>query len=348
MVSPINLSLHDFRSDDLRRALERIEGVPLMVTGDVILDRYIWGNVNRISPEAPVPIVEVKKTEDRLGGACNVARNLRRLGAKVVMCGLVGDDDQGQSVRDMLEADGVDISGLMIDAQRPTALKTRVIAHHQQVVRIDREKPENNNVELNNRFAALVQKKITEVRGVILSDYGKGTISPQLLAMLEDSRGQGKLSLRSCPLVVDPHPANYWNYQGMSLAKPNRKEAELATGVSITDKASAIVAADMLIRRWRADMSMITLGEDGLVIAFADGSAPIFLETVAQQVFDVSGAGDTVTAVFTAAIATGTDIRTSGMLANMSAGQVVSKVGTVSVDRAELLQSIAEVGSAPK
>ncbi len=327
----------------LQDTLEKMRGIPVLVIGDLILDRYIWGSVSRISPEAPVPVLEVRSTEDRLGGGGNVARNLRSLGAKVSIYGLVGKDDESQQVRKLLTDEGANCEGVFEFQGMPTIVKTRVVAGQQQIVRIDRELFDREH----GAPAKSMLKKLVELmkknRAVIVSDYGKGVVTPQVMQALEEFRESGEFSLKSRPLVVDPHPSNYGIYSGMTVAKPNRKEAEIASGVKIRDRDSAIKAAEVLLRLWKAEIMLISLGEGGLVIAFADGTEPIHLETRAQQVFDVSGAGDTVTAVFTLALAAGAVPRVAGDLANIAAGIVVSEVGTVAVDPKKLRQEVEKL-----
>jgi D-beta-D-heptose 7-phosphate kinase/D-beta-D-heptose 1-phosphate adenosyltransferase len=324
---------------ELLAVLEKIRGISVLVVGDLILDRYIWGSVDRISPEAPVPVVLVKRTEDRLGGAGNVCRNLRRLGVKVGICGFIGDDPEGQQVLALLEADGVARDGVIADRARPTCLKTRVIAQRQQVVRVDREVPPAAASALQEGFAAVVDAHLDASDAVILSDYAKGVVEPPLMRVLQAACKSGRLSLGKRPLVVDPRTTSY-DYGTVSIAKPNRKEAEAATGIKIVDRDTALQAARALLKKWNAGMMVITLGEDGLVIATAGSSEGIFRETVARQVFDVSGAGDTVTAVLTAAIAAGASPSVAGDLANIAAGIVVSEVGTVAVDPDKLRAEI--------
>lgn len=324
----------------LLSALESIVDTEIAVVGDIMLDRYIFGSVDRISPEAPVPVVHVKKVEDRLGGAGNVVRNLCNLGAKVSLFGIVGHDPEGERVKVILDKHKVDTTGLLVDGDRPTTLKTRVIAQRQQVVRIDREEVKKeqtaSSTKLNERLANLVRDSISRARAVIVSDYGKGAISDVLLTRLEEARQSGKIGIGKVPLVVDPHPTHYSIYKGMSVGKPNRREAEIASGIAIDGRESATSAAHVLLKRWNAEMMLVSLGESGLVIAQASGAPDIFLETVAQEVSDVSGAGDTVTAVFAAALAAGNEPSVAGELANLAAGVVVSEVGTVPVDIAKL------------
>ena len=329
--------------EELVGALERLAGAKVLVIGDIILDRYVWGNVSRISPEAPVPVVEVARIEDRLGGASNVARNIRSLGAGCSLCGFVGDDEEGAVVLGLLEREGIGHDGVIADRTRPTCLKTRVIAQRQQIVRIDRESKVVQAVALREGFAAAVESQLGGVGAVIISDYGKGAVSEPVLRKLETAREQGTIALTTRPLVVDPHPANYDIYRGMSVVKPNRREAELATGLTIVDKKSALAAANALVKRWNVDIAMITLGEDGLLLYSRESGDGTFLGTTAREVFDVSGAGDTVTAVFATAAAAGVELRVAGDLANIAAGLVVSEVGTVAVDPVRLRAEISRV-----
>lgn len=325
---------------ELLAVLQKVQGVSVLVVGDIILDRYIWGGVNRISPEAPVPVVNVKRVEDRLGGAGNAVNNLLRMGANVSLCGVIGDDQEGKKVLELLQEDEVNREGIMIDRGSPTSLKTRVIAQSQQVVRIDREDPSDKGVALREGLAALVDEQINSVQAVIISDYGKGTISDSIMTRISAARQAKRLGLKVRPVIVDPHPRNFDIYQGITIAKPNRKEAEAACGAEIADHDSAIVACRQLMERWEAEMMMITLGEDGLVIVTPEDSDGICLETVAQEVFDVSGAGDTVTAVVTLALAVGAPPVVAGDLANIAAGIVVSEVGTVPIEFEQLKQAV--------
>jgi rfaE bifunctional protein kinase chain/domain len=330
--------------EELTAALDRVAGTPILVVGDLILDRYIWGKVERISPEAPVPIVEVVKTDDRAGGAGNVVANLVAIGAKPSVCGLVGDDEDGARLIELFKDAGADCSGVVVDKGYPTVLKTRVIAHTQQIVRIDREQRSAASAELLERMASSLNSRIDASSAVVMSDYGKGTVSSDVLAVLHAAAAAKRLGLSSRPLFVDPHPRNYEAYRAMSVAKPNRKEAEIASGVSITSVSDAFRAADILMKKWNSEMMVVTLGEDGMIVQPADGAPGIHLETTAQEVFDVSGAGDTVTAVFCSALATGSSPTIAGVLANIAAGIVVSEVGTVPVDIKRLRQHIANWG----
>jgi rfaE bifunctional protein kinase chain/domain len=310
--------------------LERMQNIEILVVGDLILDRYVWGTVDRISPEAPVPVVRVRKIEDRSGGAGNVVDNLVNLGCRVRVTGFIGDDPEGKIISGIFDSQRVNREGIIKVEGRPTSLKTRVIAQRQQIVRIDREETDSPGVALTEGLAAMVEAQIQTSQGIIVSDYGKGSIGSAVLKKLSEAKRSGKLSLKKCPLVLDPHPSNYSHYSGFNVAKPNKKEAEAASGITIKDLQSAEAAALEIQKRWDTDLLLITMGEDGVLISPREGK-PTHLKTRALEVFDVSGAGDTVTAVFTAAIAAGADIVLAGHMANLAAGVVVAEVGTVPI-----------------
>lgn len=325
---------------ELLETLDKMAGVPILVVGDILLDRYTWGRVDRISPEAPVPVVQVVRMEDRLGGAGNVVRNLVNIGIKVSIAGLIGDDADGRIAMELFKEAGADASGVVVDPNRPTVLKSRVIAATQQVVRVDREVLDVARPEISKKLTQLVDERIEGAQAVILSDYGKSAVSVDVLQALTAAYEQGRLGLNSRQLFVDPHPRNYERYQGMSVAKPNRKEAEAASGRSIKGIEDAFDAAGILLKKWGAEIMVITLGEGGMVVRRADSSDGLHLETMAREVFDVSGAGDTVTAVFTAALAVGAGPVNAGILANIAAGIVVSEVGTAAIKIDKLREQV--------
>ncbi len=325
---------------ELLETLDKIAGAPILVMGDLLLDRYTWGKVERISPEAPVPVVQVVKMEDRLGGAGNVVRNLVNLGVKVSVVGLIGDDFDGRVMLDLFEQAGADYSGVVVDKSRPTVLKSRVIAATQQVVRVDREILDTATPEISKNLSSLVKDKMAKANAVILSDYGKSAVTVDVINTLTEAYESGELGLKSKPLFVDPHPRNYDRYRRMSVAKPNRKEAEVASGRSIKSIEDAFEAAGILIKKWGSEILVITLGEGGMVVRRADSSDGLHLETMAREVFDVSGAGDTVTAVYTAALAVGAGPVNAGILANIAAGIVVSEVGTAAIKIDKLREQV--------
>ncbi|MDZ4786464.1 MAG: PfkB family carbohydrate kinase [bacterium] len=328
--------------EELLSALDKISGISVLVVGDLILDRYIWGAVDRISPEAPVPIVNVMRTEDRSGGAGNVVNNLVNLGVRVQISGFIGDDTEGKILSSIFDSQKVNREGIIKLESRPTSLKTRVIAQRQQIVRIDREQTSSPGNALCEGLAAVVTAQLDSVNAVIVSDYGKGSISEPVLMKLSNARKNGILNISKKPLVLDPHPKNYSIYNGFSVVKPNRKEAEAASGITISNEVTAIKAADIIRKKWNVDLVIITMGEDGLLLSPASGKS-VLLETEALEVFDVSGAGDTVTAVYTAAVASGSSTEIAGHLANLAAGVVVAEVGTVPITLEGLKNHIVKV-----
>jgi rfaE bifunctional protein kinase chain/domain len=330
---------------DLLAAFRAIKTTPVLVVGDIILDRYIWGDVERVSAEAPVPVLEISRTQDRLGGAANVAMNLANLGAAVSLAGFLGKDTEAAIVRGLCESAAILTDGVVVDRNRPTTFKTRVIGRTQQLVRIDREERFLGEESVRGELASVIENKIEKAKCIILSDYAKGVVGKDILAKFQTAKEQGKLSLKDRPVMVDPHPANYELYKGMALAKPNRKEAERGSGVKITDVKSAVQAGKILLKRWDAEILVISLSEDGLVIVGAGAEDGIHIPTHAKEIFDVSGAGDTVTALFAAAIAVGATPLVAGTLANLGAGVVVSEVGTMPITAKQLEREINRIGA---
>ncbi len=327
---------------ELRPIVERFVGAPVLVVGDVFLDHYIWGKVSRVSPEAPVVIVNVTSEDRRLGGAGNVARNLSQLGAKVVMCGRVGDDDNGKNVLQLLRDIGAETEGVVRDRTQGTILKTRVIAHQQQVVRIDHETLKPLQGESAQELSGAMAARFAAVKGVIVSDYGKGTICEEVYRPIREGAQQGVLGFGRAPVLVDPKSPNFSLYSHASIIKPNRSEAAEASGMAIPDRDAAVIAGRRLVERWGSNMVLITLGEQGMVMVSADpNEAPIAVDTVAQDVYDVSGAGDTVSAVFLLALAVGATPYQAAVLSNIAAGVVVAEVGTVAIRREQLLERIS-------
>lgn len=326
------------------QAIAKFKDMHLLVVGDVILDRYVWGGADRISPEAPVPIVNVKRVEDRAGGAGNVVHNLVNIGVNVSLCGFIGEDDEGQSLAHGFDKIGVNRDGIIVTAERPTSLKTRVIAQAQQVVRIDREDINPPSDAACEGLAAVIESKLDQVDAIIVSDYGKGCITEPVLRVLSEAHRSGKISISKKPMMLDPRPFNFQFYDNYSfnVVTPNRKEAEHATGIAITNEQSAIKAAQILEKKWNTDLAIITLGEDGMLLYPKDGKS-ILLETKALEVYDVSGAGDTVASVFTAALATGVGHVAAGEIANLAAGVVVGEVGTVPIQLNQLIERINSV-----
>jgi D-beta-D-heptose 7-phosphate kinase/D-beta-D-heptose 1-phosphate adenosyltransferase len=310
--------------------VRRFASVRVLVVGDVMLDRFVWGRVERISPEAPVPVVHVTRDDARPGGAGNVVSNVRALGGRAAFAGIVGDDAAGKMLRRMMDELGVSTDGLVVDRHRPTIEKTRIIAHHQQVVRLDREDPPGES----GRAAARVRDHVLAARRradvIVVSDYNKGVVGAELLDALAAAH-------RAEPFrwVVDPKRANFGHYKRVSLVKPNREEAAAASGVEIRDRASLRRAGAALLAHWDAEAVLISRGEGGMALFKRDGAVAEF-PTVAREVFDVTGAGDTVVATCALALGAGGSLEEATVLANQAAGVVVGKIGTASATAAEV------------
>jgi D-beta-D-heptose 7-phosphate kinase/D-beta-D-heptose 1-phosphate adenosyltransferase len=308
----------------------------VLVVGDLMLDEYIWGRVSRISPEAPVPVVQVTGETYYPGGAANVARNLREFTPHVAVMGLAGTGTHGGRLVRLLDEAGIDTSTILRNAS-PTTVKTRIVARNQQVVRVDRESKEPLSAELTASAIAHLDRLMPEVDAVVVADYGKGFVTQPLADhIVHAARRHGKI------LTVDPHPHTSIAWQGATAIKPNRTEAFLAAGLPPSDPVlpvtsdSALLEAGRRLRRlWDAHSLLITLGEHGMLLLEGD-AAPYHTPTCAKDIFDVSGAGDTAIAVLTLALAAGATPAEAAQLANRASGIVVGKLGTATVTLAEL------------
>jgi D-beta-D-heptose 7-phosphate kinase/D-beta-D-heptose 1-phosphate adenosyltransferase len=320
----------------LSRTVAAVAGRRLVVLGDCMIDRYLWGRVERISPEAPVPVVEVDRESTALGGAANVAVNLRALGAEAVLVGVAGDDADGERLIDACRERGVDASGVVRDPHRPTTVKTRIIAHSQQVVRADREVRDDIAGAALEALRAVLEREIGRCDGLVVSDYGKGVITAASLeAALPAARRKG------VAVSVDPKESHIDAYQGVSILTPNQLEAGYVQGRRIVDEASLMDVGWGLQKRLDAAAVLVTRGADGMSL-FEKGGRYTHLPTVAREVFDVTGAGDTVVSVVAASLAAGADFVTSCLLANHAAGVVIREVGTATCSPAALLASLRE------
>jgi D-beta-D-heptose 7-phosphate kinase/D-beta-D-heptose 1-phosphate adenosyltransferase len=318
------------------KMISKFPKVRILVVGDIMLDRFIWGNVSRISPEAPVPVVVVEKETLLLGGAANVVNNIYSLGGKVALCGVVGEDEMGQKITKRLDEMGIDRRGIFIDQERQTTVKTRIIAHHQQLVRIDRETSDHLKPSLFRNLSEYFKRNIKHFDGLILSDYGKGLLTKKLIReIIEGARGAKKY------VMVDPKTKYFFFYKGATAVTPNTAEASLASRISITDEMSLRRAGENLLRRLKCKALVITRGEDGMAI-FEPHQKPHLVPTEAKEVYDVTGAGDTVIGTMALAIGTGATIRMAAELANYAAGIVVGKVGTATIHKEELVRVIKE------
>ena len=312
----------------------------ILVVGDVMLDQFIWGNVARISPEAPVPVVDFEQESFMPGGAANVARNLTALQVRTELVGVVGQDHAAEELKRLLLTHRIGCKGLIAHAARRTSLKTRIVAHKQQVVRIDRETRDGLNGSVTQRLAASLQAMLPGCAAVIVGDYGKGVVTQSLLEELKRL-----CRPRGVWLSLDPKPVHHLNLAGFSLITPNRNETfELANLPDETRNANPLADANLtraaarLLSELRPALLLITLGELGMLLCQRD-QPPIHIPTLAQEVFDVSGAGDTVIASFTLAIAAGASPLEAAVISNHAAGIVVGKVGTATVASDELIAS---------
>jgi rfaE bifunctional protein kinase chain/domain len=318
------------------KLVEQFKKTTLLVVGDIMIDEFIWGTVSRISPEAPVPVVAVMRENLLLGGAANVVHNVHSLGGRVLLAGLIGDDRMGEKIKKLLAERRIDSTGLVVQAGRPTTVKTRVIAHSQQVVRFDRESREPISAQSQGDLLRYLDKNWGEVDGIIVSDYGKGLIaSPLMKFIMQRKRADGKL------VAVDPKMNNFNLYVGATIVTPNRQEAEAAAGKEITDEASLMEVGRALLERFASQAILITRGEEGMVLFEREGDV-INVPTVAKEVYDVTGAGDTVISALTLALASGIDPPAAAVVANYAAGIVVGKVGTATVTPEELKTAISE------
>ena len=309
----------------------------VVIVGDLIVDRYISGEVTRISPEAPIPVLAARSSELRLGGAGNVAANLRAMEAEVTMVGVVGDDGHGVLLREMFEADGIGTGGVIVDASRPTIEKTRMMSGVQQMIRVDWEDTRPIETEVLSRMLEVIPRELEGADAVVLSDYGKGTLAPEVLQLaIAEARSRG------IPVLVDPKGADFRRYAGATLVTPNRKEAELALGRELGSLADLPGAAEELIESADLEQVVITLGGDGIYFRTRGGGLEGRIPTQARAVFDVTGAGDTVVAHLAFHLGAGLDLEAAVTLANHAAGIVVAKLGTHSVTRAELEERLQE------
>jgi D-beta-D-heptose 7-phosphate kinase/D-beta-D-heptose 1-phosphate adenosyltransferase len=323
---------------ELLDVIDRLGSPRVLIIGDLILDRYVTGEVSRISPEAPIPVLAGRHSEERLGGAGNVAANLRAMDAAVEMLGVVGDDYAGRTLLAMLENAGVEASGCIRDPGRPTTRKTRMVSGVQQILRVDWEESEEIGPSACNEILDDIEGRVARAGAVILSDYGKGALPPRVIeTVTKVARAVG------VPVLVDPKGTDYSRYRGATLVTPNRKEAEVALGHGISDLGQLESCAKELIAIADLDAAVITLGADG-IFHYAKSGAAGRVPTVARQVFDVTGAGDTVIAHLALALAAGEPLERAVRLANHAAGIVVARRGAASVTRAEMRAAVGELG----
>jgi len=327
------------KNTELLGYLNGFRKASLLVVGDIMLDHFIWGKVTRISPEAPVPVVDIDHESLMLGGAANVLNNIRSLGGTAYICGVIGHDEMGRRVVHELRELGVDTSGVMVEELRPTTVKTRVVAHNQQVVRFDREDRGQISRSTERLILRYALEKADGLGGIILSDYSKGLVTKSLVReLVRFAEGRG------IPVAVDPKVGHFDYYRGATVVTPNNLEASQASGIEIKDEESLQTAGRKLLDRLRGRAVLITRGEHGMSL-FEHGRKPVHIPTVAKEVYDVTGAGDTVIAVFTLALAAGATMPEAAVIANHAAGIVVGEVGTATVGLDELKKALKAKGN---
>jgi len=315
--------------------LRQIGARNIVVLGDVMLDEFIWGDVTRVSPEAPVPVVDIRRESTHLGGAANVLANLLALGAKASVIGVVGDDFAGEKIRGSVrdQSPQQTANELVLDASRPTTLKTRIIAQNQMVVRTDRELRTPVRGETEDRIISAVKAAIETAQALVVSDYDKGVVTPRILAEVLPA-AYGRM-----PVLIDPKIRNFDAYRPATLVTPNHHEALRVSGLEEDSDGTLHRAAQVIRKRLGCDAVLITRGDRGMMLVEGDGD-PVNVETAAREVFDVTGAGDTVIAALGAALAAGASMTEAAVLANHAAGIVVGKLGTATASAEEILDSI--------
>ena len=335
-MKPSALNRKPDRSERLVQYCKRFSNVRLMVVGDVMLDHYIWGGVERISPEAPVPVVAVSNESIHLGGAANVAHNVVSLGGKVDLCGVIGKDDFGGRILRELKRLRIGTEGLLVDPDRPTTKKTRVIAHNQQVVRFDHELRQAVSERTRRSLLEFIGRRIPRVNGLVVSDYSKGVITGELMKDLI-----GLAHHHNVPIIVDPKVGHISFYKGVQVITPNTAEAFGAAGLENRSEDDLLRAGQILLERLGCRAVLVTRGEHGMSL-FGTGRRPLHIPTTAREVFDVTGAGDTVVAVCALALAGGANYDEAAVLANIAAGFVGDEVGTVAVPAAKIKDMIKD------
>lgn len=328
----------NFTQKRLDQIFEAFNNKRIAVIGDLMLDVYIWGKVARISPEAPVPVVEVQEESYRFGGAANVGMNIKSLGGTPILIGVIGYDREGTIIDALMEENDFDKDGIIYDDERPTTVKTRIIAHSQHVVRIDKEDKRNISEETEAKILNFLKENNSKIDAIILEDYNKGVLTKNLIhQVIEFARNNNII------ITVDPKFDNFFEYKNVTVFKPNRKETEDAFGIKLDTEERVIEACKKLKEKLNPEFLLLTRGEKGMTLFGKDNSIRT-IPTRARKVADVSGAGDTVIATLTMALAAGADIEEAATIANLAAGLVCEEVGVVPIDRELLYQTLVDDG----
>lgn len=323
-----------FTQSRVTELFENFKRKRVAVVGDLMLDRYFWGSVARISPEAPVPVVEIESESARLGGAANVANNIKSLGGEPVLIGVIGNDNSAGLLCDLMRESAFTTAGLVVDADRPTTVKTRVIAHSQHVVRIDREARDEISYTLQHRILDVLRQNIHSVDAIIIEDYNKGVVVKSLIKQLVSLANEHQKVI-----TVDPKFNNFFEYCGVTVFKPNSKEVEAVMGVRLVDDAAVEEAGRAVMDRLQAKSILLTRGEKGMTL-FEQAGTITHVPAKTRKVADVSGAGDTVISTLTVALASGANVREATSLANYAGGVVCGEVGIVPIAKDALLSAI--------
>jgi len=313
---------------------KKFKGKNIAVVGDMMLDGYFWGDVKRISPEAPVPIVEIDSEFFRFGGAANVALNISKLGGNAISFGVIGNDNDGKIFSELLNDENINPEFIIKDSSRPTTNKTRVISANQHIVRIDKESKLPIPPEIENQIFTSLDNMISQIDAIILQDYNKGVLTPNLITKIIELANKHDIII-----TVDPKFDNFFEYKNATLFKPNRKETENAFGMRINSKESIENAGTKLLERLDVNYCLLTLGEDGMAI-FEQGKPYTHIPTIARKVVDVSGAGDTVISTITMALAADCNINEAAYLANYAGGMVCEIAGIVPINSDDLFNNI--------
>ncbi len=319
------------RLNDLKNGFD---GKRIAVIGDMMLDGYFWGDVKRISPEAPVPVLEVEDEFFRFGGAANVAYNILTLGGIPVPVGVIGNDTYGGIFSSLLKEKNIEDDGIIVDNDRPTTTKTRVIANNQHVVRIDKESKAYINHKIESKILAHVENLLNKLDGIILQDYNKGILTPSLISNIISLANK-----KNILVTVDPKFDNFFEYKNVTVFKPNRKETETVLGIRIKNDKDISSAGKDLLQKLKSKYVLLTLGEGGIAV-FENGDKERRMPTKAIKVADVSGAGDTVISTLTIGLAAGADIYEACFLANYAAGIVCGEVGIVPIEKEQLFKTV--------
>jgi len=327
------LDIHD-NSSELKRHIDRFPDARVLVIGDIIMDEYIWGDVSRISPEAPVPVVDVRRETKMLGGAANVIHNIHSLGGQSILCGVLGDDRTGRKVIEKIKDLGSITDGIIFEPDRRTSIKTRIVAQNQQVVRFDRETRQEISTETIEKLLDFIKTSMDNLNAIVVADYGKGVISAQLIKRLRETVLDSDIIL-----AVDPKTDNFEYYQGIDVITPNHHEASAFCRIEIVDENSLIQAGRKMLDKLDCSSVLITQGKDGMTL-FEKDEEICHIPTVSKKVFDVTGAGDTVISTLSLGLASGMDLKSAAIIANFAAGIVVGEIGTSTVSIEELKKVI--------